>query len=808
MEQILRDLDQELARATLNDKTSIDINVLTAVINELTKNYSHYRRNISDVFSSLNLYEEESFALLLSVFRIKMFSVLKKGVSQDYFPVDAFEYDYSLAIQYLDKTMPQLENLTSGLLDVKINLSDVTKREEESFLSYLDILIDKTITKGDFNKTDIEDVFSTLILAKQSVLSRGLEEWYMLKYNLFIEAMQKYGFSQFARDHCETLLQFSFEVKKPEFGFYSSHNIYAKQSNAIFSLLYGLLCFEIIIRNDSISEKLLKSIYYKGLLLYRNIRFDQFLEELIAFEPENLSFTEYEKQSHHLTYFNYSLSKLDNSTLSKSKLYLDKKREDILLIGADATEPWISFLLNCKAFFPDIFQNTELQFYLDIFKNTISKDRYKFIESITVGNEDVEDLFEVELNKVLTTRHKSDYVFDNNTIIVLANNFIKKGYKENNVRAFLKGMLAKADNSVIFKNTIVEDFTKINSIGEMNFDSEIVSIKLDRYGFTKKDLENNILFLCGDNHNYYSLNLTCNDEISQLNNWGERSENLIDKIVGSLITSHSFYNSIRNYFIEDFEGNYQLFYSGLMEYFIDNLQFKETFVVKDINTSGYPHNLLLDKNQRFIFPENGVCDIVSREWFIKKNKKTSKASTIGVYLPINSGDILYNKIHSSIQPILTEYHVNQYLDTDDLDNIGEDIQIVISHGKNDISRFPAIYTSDRSIRHAYNSISSGKLLIMLICHSGSNYKSFMSNKVDSLAKLFLEEKFETVIAPFWALNSDIISLWLDTFLMHLNEGTDVLNAHKHGCIQLKENYPSPYLYSCLHLYGNPYLKMK
>jgi hypothetical protein len=67
--------------------------------------------------------------------------------------------------------------------------------------------------------------------------------------------------------------------------------------------------------------------------------------------------------------------------------------------------------------------------------------------------------------------------------------------------------------------------------------------------------------------------------------------------------------------------------------------------------------------------------------------------------------------------------------------------------------------------------------------------------------------YQAVIAPFWSLHIDIPPLWLPVFLQHLNKGETISKSAYHANTAVYNVYAAPGAWACLHIYGNPYLRV-
>jgi len=82
------------------------------------------------------------------------------------------------------------------------------------------------------------------------------------------------------------------------------------------------------------------------------------------------------------------------------------------------------------------------------------------------------------------------------------------------------------------------------------------------------------------------------------------------------------------------------------------------------------------------------------------------------------------------------------------------------------------------------------------------------NRIATMIRDYLKAGYEAVIAPFWALDISIPKYWLPQFLESFEKGKTVMEAVHDGNMKVKDMFPTPKAYACLHAYGNPFFKLK
>ena len=93
-------------------------------------------------------------------------------------------------------------------------------------------------------------------------------------------------------------------------------------------------------------------------------------------------------------------------------------------------------------------------------------------------------------------------------------------------------------------------------------------------------------------------------------------------------------------------------------------------------------------------------------------------------------------------------------------------------------------TDDIPIVDTAKIIGKGKLLILFVCHSGSITRPEYDNAMHTLIKRYIRLGYSSIIAPMWSLNTEILPLWLTTFMGEVWNGRFVIDApHLHVHMQ-------------------------
>jgi hypothetical protein len=171
------------------------------------------------------------------------------------------------------------------------------------------------------------------------------------------------------------------------------------------------------------------------------------------------------------------------------------------------------------------------------------------------------------------------------------------------------------------------------------------------------------------------------------------------------------------------------------------------------------------------------------EWLNKRihSEIESRNFDKAIYIPIEGGDLTINMLYEFLLDTIEKYDIRKTTSIVGGSPLDSTINIVSSHGDINISSNEFIYPNDSSVVHNLDGIlGSGKILILLVCHSGSATEHFFRNEISTIVKRYLVNGYEAVIAPFWSLHINVPPIWLPVFLEELEKGNEIPNPRSLG----------------------------
>lgn len=799
------------------------IEVYESVLQELVNSYNVYRAGFATV---LGCFEQHyDIALAYSIHKyLALFEVCVK------FPI-ATKLDHSITeAKITDKALKTYESILvhnfvkGGSYSLSQSSIDVGQIPIDDLKELASLIVDKLQNYSKKITWDNEDIQSTIldltIFREICVKLNAIPLFYQMLNSLF-DRLYTSELHQIARDLSEEVLITAFIDKVPVYGFFICMKSYSNQGNVHASLLYANLTLTCIsLEGEIINDKFLFEIIWQSMKLFRNNGLQDLALQMHSLMPQNISLSEYEKHSIDHSYYSILLMRKERNLPYMLAEYLNKERESILSEDEVGCMPWMVLLYNIRRL-KDLFDfdSSGLSYYLTIFEGVVPPwmvARYKYLIEGNVI--ELKRQIKESLLKLLNTRNKSDYVYDNEMTVKIASRLIETGIAEKDEEAVLLAALVRADFSILFENK--------ESSGEM----PLVDIDVDISKFydfyinpakaiADLNLTSNQVLVCLLAPEDKIFQLTFNDDRKYFNRL-DFDINKYKKWVRECVPKYSLktelpknrYGISSTKFVEDFEAEsidiVNEISSPVIKY---PREVSEILLIKDMELSELPHNLLLNEDKEFVSLKCPISNVVSIEWLNSRVNKSVNTDSNGIslWIPTESGDGTINMLFGKLESIIDTYNIASFQTTQISTPLSSSINIISSHGSSDISRLQVIHPSgDEVVYNLDKIIGDGKVLIMLVCYSGSATKSFFKNEVLSIVRKYLTQGYEAVIAPFWALHVDIPPIWLPVFINELQSGAAISTAVFKANLEVYKTYPTPTAWACMHLYGNALFKLK
>lgn len=822
MEDLLKDFNQKLTAERIYETNQYEKDIIRcyeAILKGLTTDYSSYRKHISKILGSLETNNSKSISYSFFIFD-KLFNELL--TRENYIPfdksimeIDPTDKAYKNCKLIFDTNLK--ENKEPRLSGKLFSTCSISKEEKKEIIPLIIHKLQIDAVKITWSK-DIVDS-NLMLLYPLRALTSELNELYLfyMPTAIFLDHLCLSEYNQQARNFAEELLICSFNDNLSELGFFISFRIYSNQRNIQAAFLYANLTLTSLLqKTPPYSEKIIQEVIWQSLKFMRNVGFHAFVQKYYNSIPNSLNIPPYEKRAIDQTYFT-SLLHSTSPILPQTLLdYLHKERESILRGGIPDCTPWLIMLYNIKRFYLDAdFSISGLGYYLNIFEQVVPKENVIRFKNIIEGSiTELKEYLKESYIKLMETVSVSDVEYDNETALKIANRLIENSFKECDFEAILLAMVVKSDYSLIHKNKETTELTPFilpdldtKKIYALYSNKENLAVALKLLDSTE------IIWLVETEGKLFQLSFCLGEfNFTQLSNWeGKKYHDLKHQDYFSSLefetTKKDKFDKVYTVSPEEYVDERNEIISKISFSEIFSFESKALLVVKDMEISAFPHNLLINQKNEFIHLTKPITNILSTEWYLNNDNppKIQKSYSKSIWIPTEEGDFTLNYLFGKIENCLNEhgFEIKQSLSVEN--PISSDINIIGSHGAKDISHIKVIYPNNNPLINLNKVIGPGKVLIFFVCYSGSQSTDFFKNSVSSLVKEFIAQGYQSIIAPAWALHVDIPPLWLPVFLESLNSGDSISIAHHKANMAVYKKFPTPAAWACLHLFGNPNL---
>lgn len=505
---------------------------------------------------------------------------------------------------------------------------------------------------------------------------------------------------------------------------------------------------------------------------------------------------------------------------------LDKNRDYLKNDGIHSAVPWWMLLAQMKTIYPQ--DETEaLTPWLDAFDKAVQDKAvlgkyYNYIKGIHL-----KDTFKEEIASLQNTRNEDDYAKDCGFAMSVAKKLITGAGKSNQIPEFLMAMLVRADYGFVFDNKPAPPEVQ-RPLKWSHVDASDVALVHENCNSFEQalahDIYDEVVWLGEGEDGVYQLSKDKSSyAITKLNGWDLV---LLRKYVEERTTYNTFRRSMKDERGEirdvDPSEHQEKYEAELIKckdfpaYLIDSAS--RVLFVKDIGISLFPHQLIVEGSQRkFVGELKPSANILSSEFLMMENFADNLPAgfTKSFWSPIDSEmgkeDMALQTVFSYIEETLGEYafHIERGLIP--ASPLCSDINIVCAHGASSIKDEPCLAINGSEVEHLSDLgkiIGKGRLLVFMVCHSGEMDSSIYDNSVHSLIKRYIRAGYSSIVAPMWALPIEIFNIWMPVFLECIHGGDYVIDALFGANMAVKQAYADPSAWACMHLFGNPYLKLE
>lgn len=821
-------MNNEYIKSAINSCIGQDIHIVESIIKDLLdkvipqilQNYEDSRRIVQYTLTELDRVHDAATYIMMAQVLNTIHDLRKKFIkssneTNDYIDIEWNDDDIKKILEvilphYKGNFYIHIPNMTAA--------EAITFNQRRQLASFIIDSIQYYGVNTQWKKDNIEN--HQLYLALLYAICKKDNQMKYLFYfaNNLIDKLATTQVAQDTRDMAETILVIGHQEGMELEAYLCASRAYTILNNPTAGLLY----LEIALRklrdpSVNVTYKTSFEILWQVLKIARGIRFynTELLNSVVVIF-DKLNPLPYDINAFYHTYLSLVFYDKKFKVLEDIADLLDKNREIIYKHLDHAAMPWLSLIFTVKLNFPKA-DLSRLNPYINAFKGVVDLEGNALMLDIFEGKN--EDLHLRELMvRLESTRNILDYSHDNHLAMILAKMLIPKAVLEHHPGKFLLAMHIRADYTFVKPENIrLEKFkpAEFKDINGSDYSLPVENTELLEV-LMQKEQNDEVIWIGKGIDGLYYMSLLENKF-----SYGEL------KYLSQINTSILQQNIIQHlHYAPDIKKPHEPIYiksSYELEQEAEELKQKlskcqintsnnadRLLLVKDMDVAGIPHHLLINSQKNeFIGSLLPTCNIISTEVLVKTNFAIplQRYPTCAFWSPLNCNEFTFEVIRGKLEDTFLKYNImcnDQHIPPIPLN---AEINIACAHGGADISNTQWFYADDTPIVDTAKIIGKGKLLVLFVCHSGSINRPEYDNAMHTLIKRYIRLGYSSVIAPMWSLNTEIIPLWLSSFMSEIWNGSFVIDALFRANMTIKREFISPEVYACLHLFGNPFLQI-
>lgn len=650
-------------------------------------------------------------------------------------------------------------------------------------------------------------------ICKEEQLMELFFDWY---YNI-LERLNTSGQHQLARDFAENLLMIGHQEQMIAEAYLGASKSYTGANNMLAGLLYLNMALCDLSNRKVVCQRMAYDVIWQMLKNIRGVGFNDktIIGKLLALY-DSLGMDEYKDLSVYHTALSSVVSSDVEGTAKRIEEFLGDKRDVVYKNMEHSSAPWYTLIMSVRKMgaqgnYP-IMESFEKMFKAVLLQNG-NKELVDFYEK----DEGQSGLLIQELAKLETTRNADDIGNDSRKAQIMAKSVLEEAARDKNPANFILAMRPKSDFSFAMSDTPQGSiFRKVEVIDPKEDECFLPYGETDWLAILLQTEKGDcVMWLGCGKKSVYRMSLIGNmygfDELKNLK--AINAEQLQKETINKLNFSRTGRDSGGGvYDKSELELNQESdeIYEQLKDcrVSVPNIV-NRLFFIKDIELAPIPHQLLIDERTNKFVGENWPsANVISTESFIKSNfnDPLPKGYSKSYWSPVGKeGTFVAIKEH--LQQLLDDYHFELDDNDEPVQPLHSDLNIICVHGADNISDTEWFYAGHTPIVNSNKVVGPGKVLVMFACHSGSISYQHYDHSIHTIVKRYLRMGYSSVVAPMWSLNVDIIPIWLPVFMQIIDAEGNVVDAVYKANMEVKKQFITPSAWACLHLFGNPYLKI-
>ena len=723
------------------------------------------------------------------------------------------EYDINL---FLKTKIDSLQRIRLADVDssIVVNLNGKDRIQLFSTIVYL-LQNPKKLLNDD--NSDINIMLLQLrVIRSIAITDDVMPLFYQAFYNV-IDRVNHSEWKQDARDLAEESLACAYKDGMSHYGFLGLMKLYAIQNDINGTLLYANSLMESLKTIKQCPKSFVFEFLWTVMKLYRTVgvkigKLTDYIKNI--FDELDCSVTK--TLFFYNTYYKMKALELPATIQFEIETFLDKYRESIFHLGEHSAVPWYVLI---KQIGEKQGLSQALEAYLKQFQMMLSKETLNSIVMNAVNKTDTYASLKESITKLMITRDNQNYNIDSTITVKLAKQLLPIAYQEKSQEKMLTAMAVLNDFSFVRQSFELDN--EINPLEAMPIERDkIESVYANPNGpinILRKIKDDSFIWIAeGEEGSYITTKYNQNFEFNFFENvrsagFRKSKASVQSKLIFDTYDESHHYKDINFYEVEANEIN-----QGLSTSYFDFSHAQRLMFAKDSSYAFYPHQLFFNAKKKRLYAEDyPTANFISTEFLLQNidKCKINGPLTKAFWSP-KALDMLLEKSYSYLSDIFKRFEIEIYAEESQLKDyypikpLNSSINILCAHGSEKGKDAYCFSAGNIKFPDIGQIVGKGELLILFVCHSGAMDNSNFDNAIHTMIKRFIRAGYQAVIAPMWALSTEILPNWLETFMSHFEEGDFVVDALYKANMAVKEQYPTPSAWANLHLFGNPYLHVQ
>lgn len=543
--------------------------------------------------------------------------------------------DREVVSEFLFKLMHAYVPLGAGIRLSSVEIPDTAVPQEyrEPLLLLIADMAQFDASYFEWERVDIGSTVISMSVGRQIARMSDRIDIFYAVLGVVIERLNAAQEYQLSRDVGEEVLVTSILDAKPEWGYHTLFMAFNGQFSINMALIYANACVATLRRKGNLPDLLFKRFLFSLHRFYRNIKFFKEAESLYEYMRGSLSLDPSDLFNVTSTHFSTKIFEKDPSVISDVYEYVTNNREFIFNSGKSVALPMLSILHNLKLMFASNPSIAMLDDYVPILEAIVGRDDSERLRALTYADsERLKQIFIEMLSNLRRTRSADDMVSEVRQALIVADKMINFSFYKQDIDAFLLAMVLKADYSLVFQDDFSDVERGFVALNSRQHDRQTDFADYDRYAdqvraAMRLEGKDRCLWLAESEKQVFSLELS-KDGYSSIRKVAAWTTNAMYDWLSQGLGALAFEETkvtrgqVEQYLEEDQFQDLDKVKSAVKFTTVDMMNSSDNLLlVKDMEISAMPHNLILGASNEFISRENLITCLPSYLCYMEHGKR-------------------------------------------------------------------------------------------------------------------------------------------------------------------------------------------